>query len=50
MILSPIPGFSEILQYFFLKMAAEDEQTKLAQNKRPHSEVDADEDGTSSTS
>jgi hypothetical protein len=26
-------------------MTAEEEQTKLAQNKRPHSEVEADEDG-----
>lgn len=46
----PIPLFSEILQFFFLEMAAEDEQTRLAQNKRPHSEVDANDDGTSTSS
>jgi peptidylprolyl isomerase domain and WD repeat-containing protein 1 len=30
-------------------MTAEEEQTKLAQNKRPHSEVEADEDGSESS-
>ncbi|KAL6237142.1 hypothetical protein BDW75DRAFT_91756 [Aspergillus navahoensis] len=30
-------------------MTAEEEQTKLAQNKRPHSEIEADEDGSESS-